>query len=909
MTDKPPFTAVVISETHWDRAWYLPFQTFRIRLVRLIDRLWSLLEEKPDFRSFMLDGQMLPVEDYLEIRPDQRDTLKSFVESGRLYIGPWYALADEFMVSPEALVRNLSLGVRMAEELGGAARVGYVPDAFGHINQLPQILRGFAIHSAVFWRGMGDEAETLGDEFWWEAPDGSRVLTLHLRDGYHNAANLGYPMRWGDVSALEFNMDLALARLQAAVDFLKPYNKSGLLPLFNGIDHADVEPRLPEILAQANDQFSDVNFVHGNLPDLIEHVHAAVGETLPSFQGEMNRSRYGFGLQGVYSSRVYLQQANERAQSLLEIYAEPLSAWAWLQGQDYPAAFLDLAWRTLIQNHPHDDICGCSVDEVHRENMVRFDHVHQIGHPLARDSFRFLMKHIDRGSQPGEPFVVYNPTAAKRTGTCILDLYFHPDDPAGGDFHLVDSEGLVIPTQIISSKSVMKMEVGKNKPRRHVQIAAALDAIPSCGYQVLYVLAGKPERPSVLAEPVRVFMNGMENRDLQVTLQPDGTLRVLDKRTNRGFTDLLQFSDDEDSGDEYDYSPARNPDRISTWGRPAEVTLLESGPLQASYRITHELSLPEGLTPDRQRRSQEQVSCTITTTVTLRRDSDRVEVKTTFDNQARDHRLRVLFPTDLQTETAEADGHFDVVSRPIAVPEGDHWDQPPVPTRHQRYFVDLSDGETGLAIYNRGLSEFEILKESGRNTIAVTLLRGVGFLSCGDLLTRPGGHAGPPNLATPDAQCLGTHTFHYAIVPHTGDWQTIYPDAYNWRAPIMVRSGVEYEGFIPNAEDVQREGEMQHKPVTHGGELPQKLSFLRLSPEILTLSAVKRAVTGDRLIMRFYNPSAEDLEATLQLHWPIQEAFETNLNEEVLSTLPVEDQHTVRLAVGGKTVKTIALKI
>ena len=373
----------------------------------------------------MLDGQMLPVEDYLEVCPERRADLERLVQAGRLFMGPWYALADEFLVSPEALVRNLIIGIRMAQEFGPVMLEGYVPDAFGHIAQLPQILQGFNMGSAIFWRGVGDEGEELGNEFWWEAPDGSRVLAIHLRDGYHNASNLGYSMRWGDPSRTEFSMELALRRLRDAIDVLKPYARSPYLLLMNGIDHAEADPMLPSIIAKANQELPDVRIEHGSLPEYIARIRQVVKDNdLPTFRREFNRGRYSVILQGVYSTRIYLKQANDRIQTLLERYAEPFSAWAWLLGTTYPANFLDLAWRTLLKTHPHDDICGCSVDTVHREMMTRFGEAEQIGSVIARDSYRAMMRCIDRTDQPGVPFILYNPVARPRTETMEVSLHF-----------------------------------------------------------------------------------------------------------------------------------------------------------------------------------------------------------------------------------------------------------------------------------------------------------------------------------------------------------------------------------------------------------------------------------------------------------------------------------------------------
>ncbi len=898
-----PFTAILVSETHWDRAWYLPFQTFRLRLVRLIDRLLDIMDSDSAFRCFTLDGQMLPVQDYLEVRPERRADLERHIRAGRLLVGPWYALADEYLVSPEALVRNLMLGLEMANELGGAMREGYTPDAFGHIGQLPQILHGAGIGSAVFWRGLGDEGEALGDQFWWAAPDGSRVLAVHLRGGYGNTANLGYPIGGGDPSALEFDLGLALERIREAVDRLKPYSHTATLLLLNGTDHTDADPRVPEIIAQANRAFSDVEIVHGSLPEYVARVRAAVGDDLPTFQGEFNRSRYANALQGVYSSRIYLQQANERAQTLLECYAEPLSAWAWLLGQPYPAASLRLAWQTLLQNHPHDDICGCSVDAVHREDLIRFAQVEQIASALSCDSLRAIVHCTDRTAQPGVPFVVYNPTAWSRTETVEIELNFEQGDETARDFYLVTADGQTIPTQRLDQATVATVQVNKFEIEQQVRLAAAITGLPACGYRVLYALPGRPAVPPALEHPVRALPNGMENRYLHLEIGADGTLHLLDKETGRRFRNLAYFCDDEDAGDEYDYSPCPHPERLCTLGQPAAIRLLHAGPLQIAYEIVHELELPRSLTADRQRRSPERILCPILTTVTLRHDSRRVELRTVVDNRAQDHRLRVCFPTDLQTDVAAADGHWHVLLQPIDLPAGEGWVQPPCPTRHQRYFVDLSDGQAGLAILNRGLAEYEVLRDGGRNTIALTLLRCVGDLSRDDLHTRVG-HAGP-GLPTPEAQCPGVHTFEYALAPHAGNWQSIYRDAYTFRAPVYVRRGTEREGTIPNPTDPMVWGRIRLKPLDLSGDLPSELSFLTLKPDTLALSAVKRGERDGRLVVRFYNPGDAAIEATVSLFCPIQAAYELNLAEEVQEALEVQKDGTIRLTVGGWQAKTV----
>jgi mannosylglycerate hydrolase len=904
-----PTHAVLVSHTHWDRAWYEPFQVYRIRLVRLIDRLLDLLDRDPDFRCFTLDGQVLPVADYLDIRPDRRAELERLIRAGRLLIGPWYVLADEYLVSPEALIRNLMLGLRIARELGGAMREGYAPDAFGHIGQLPQILQGFGIGSAIFWRGLGDEGEELGNEFWWEAPDGSRVLAVHLRESYGNVANVGYVIPWGNPSSKAFDLDRALGRLREAIDQLRPHAHAGTLLLMNGSDHLEADPHVPGVIARANETFSDVEIEHGTLSDFVARVQMAASHRLPSYQGEFNRSRYAFGLQGVFSSRMYLNQANERAQTLLECYAEPLSVWAWLLGHDYPGPFLDLAWCTLLQNHPHDDICGCSADAVHRQNMIRFEEVEQIGATLARDASRAIMQRIDLTAQLGVPFVLFNPTARPRTETVEVELPFERADAIASSFHLLDAAGRVVPCQPLDRFGRFETEVGKSNDLEVVRAALSISVLPACGYRVYYAQPGPAPTPPLVEHPVQVFDGGMENHHLCIEIGADGTLGVLDKHTGCRFEQLAYYVDEEDAGDEYDYAPSPHPESFSTLGKHASIRLLYAGPLLASYEIAHELAIPASLTEDRQRRSSEQVDCSIVTTVTLRHDSRRIDLRITVDNHARDHRLRACFPTGIQTDVAHADGHFDVLARPIDLPPGEGWDQPPVPTRHQRYFVDLSDGETGLAILNRGLAEYEVLRDGERSTIALTLLRCVGYLSRGDgdMITRPN-LAGPP-LPTPEAQCLGAHTFEVALSPHPGDWRAVYCDAYTFRAPLYLRRGTEHEGYTPTQADIEKWGTSGLKSLDLSGDLPGELSFLELASEPLTLSAVKRAERADQLIVRFYNPASSKLAARLRTFLPIRRAWEVNLNEEEVCGLAVLPEGDLRLAIAAKEVKTIALEL
>src|SRR5439155_2382655 len=175
----------LVPHTHWDREWYRPFQSFRISLVDVVDDVLDRLEAEPGLR-FTLDGQLATVDDYLEIRPEAEVRIRKLVGEGRLAIGPWQTLMDEFLVDGETTLRNLEAGMRRAENFGSAMRIGYLPDMFGHVAQMPQILRLSGIETAVVWRGVPSAVDF--HRFVWEAPDGSTIVTEYLPAGYSNAA-------------------------------------------------------------------------------------------------------------------------------------------------------------------------------------------------------------------------------------------------------------------------------------------------------------------------------------------------------------------------------------------------------------------------------------------------------------------------------------------------------------------------------------------------------------------------------------------------------------------------------------------------------------------------------------------------------------------------------------------------
>jgi len=306
----------VVSHTHWDREWYLTYEQFRFRLVALVDRLLDLLDEDPAYKYFHLDGQTIVLEDYLEIRPEQEPRLRKAIEGGRILIGPWYVMPDEFLVSGESLVRNLLRGHRISRQFGTPMPVGYLPDLFGHVGQMPQIWRQFGLDNTILWRGFGG----ANAEYWWDAPDGSRLLMMHLPpEGYCNATRI------------VFDPDAMMARAKEKVEFERRRTRTGQALLMNGVDHVEPHTAIPALVERLS-AIPGQRAIHSTLPDYVAAVRRTVEKEQPALEtitGELRSGTdYANLLPGVLSARVYLKQQNAHVQTLLESYAEPLSVFA-----------------------------------------------------------------------------------------------------------------------------------------------------------------------------------------------------------------------------------------------------------------------------------------------------------------------------------------------------------------------------------------------------------------------------------------------------------------------------------------------------------------------------------------------------------------------------------------------------
>lgn len=867
----------IISHSHWDREWYLPYEQHHMRLIRLMDDLLEIFETNPDFNSFHLDGQTIILDDYLQVRPEKKEAVERAIKNGKLRIGPFYILQDDFLISSEANTRNTLIGLEESKKWGKPVMLGYFPDTFGNMGQTPQMMKEAGIKAAAFGRGVkptGFNNAVINDEkyasqfseMWWEGPDSTKIFGLLFANWYSNGNEIPTTKK----EAIEFwEKKLADANQYASTDHLL---------MMNGVDHQPVQKDVTQAIALANEIYPDIEFIHSNFDDYLTAVMSDLPDNLSTVTGELTSQETDgwYTLANTASARIYIKQKNTEVQRQLENITEPLATMAYDMTKSYPHDELRYAWKTLMQNHPHDSICGCSVDEVHREMMSRFDKALEVGKYLADEATLALTSNIDTSNLPtnSKPFVVFNTAGVEKNEVIETtiewmrrpfsqgkpnELYDELKQIADtlNEFHVVDSDGTIIPSELVTVDVSFDYDLPTDRFRIpymaiFVTVRLSLASFNEMSWQSFALVEGASQ-----AKDKTLFDKNtqtIENDYIKVAIQNNGLIDITNKETNITYPSGLIFENVGDVGNEYIFKQPENDTPLYAHDFPTTINVVTDTPLVCEVLIEQQMMIPlsaEDLLQeemkaviemrDRQaQRSKDLGTLTLKTTLRVEKNNRQIKCHTEFDNQMRDHRLRVLFPTGLTTETHVAESIFEVVERPNTV-QNKHWENPTNP-QHQHSFVALRDEKNGITISNYGLNEYEILTN---NTIAVTLLRAVGEL--GDWGYFP----------TPEAQCLGKQSVDFAIEVTTEN--TLF-DSYKRAQSFQIPTTVK-------------------QTTRHTGVLAPNYQFLSIDGKQFALTALKRQEFGEDIITRGFNLSNQT-SSTLNLEINEYTPFEANMIEE-----------------------------
>jgi len=873
-TEKNRMLLHLVANMHWDREWFFPFQHFRMRLVELLNHLIDHLE-KGTIPTLLLDGQTIVLDDYLEVVPEDQERIEHLVKSGKLQIGPFYVQQDVMLCCGESLIRNLLIGRKRALMYGKVTKVGYLPDGPGAPAQMPQILRGFSIDNAVTYRGVGDIKRQSKTETNWVAPDGSSCLLVYMPEGFNIA------------SSLPNDLLPALNKVIETKERLRKRDTTGnLLLMSNSLEPVD---HLGELVSQINGLMKDADLQFNSLLGYIEAVKEEQPQ-LENIHGELRSFLENCILPGVPSSRIWIKQRNDDIQKTLTRWAEPYSSINWALFSEYPQNYLSLAWEYLLQNQCQDNIGGCSVDEVYRQMVYRFDFASDIANLLKGRSLSRIGDVINTSSFEENEFglAVFNPLNWGKSELVETSIDFPIHDESKlqqtlrtSKFLIKNMDGSIVPYQILSqtikNKPLLKpLTKPLYSPVIEVKVAFLADNVPPCGYK-LYQVEKTVGMPVKFQGNIAHGINCLENEYLIVKIEDNGSLTIKDKGSGEVIEGCHIFSDGGDCGDAYNYCPPTRDAIITSSSLKADVYLLYDGPVLSRYKIVLKLPVPSELTPDIAARSGEIKELLIQSEVQLAKNSKRVDILTEVDNVAKDHRLQVLFPAS-NAELSFAGSPFYVVKRPVHhhLIQGRQEEQRP--EEPQLGFVYAG----GLTLASNGLTEYAI----ENNNIALTLLRCVGWLNRNDIKTRLRQVA--PVVPTPDAQCLGKHRFSYSIIPQKGD----------------VRG-----------KDINRAAQEHNVPLEvvqigrQTGPLPPVFSFVSIEPDSLVLSALKKAEREDTLILRFYNVTDEKVFGKVKFFKPISAAALCNLSEDEIGNLEVIGKNELNLEVNPHQIITIKMQL
>ncbi len=807
--------AFIVPHTHWDREWYKPFEYFRNELVKLIDYLLDILSEQ-DYR-FMLDGQTVILEDYFEIRPERKEELLNRIREGKIAVGPWYLLPDEWLVNQESLIRNLEFSFDLAKEYNlNLMPIAYLPDQFGHTRAIPQLITDLTnFKAAVIWRGVGLEVVTV--PFSWKSNlnSSSSLFSVYMPYGYGNAATLP-----DELNELK---DAVSTRIKE----LSQYSPLPVYLLMNGTDHQLPQSYLISLVPNISSGETDVRI--SLLDDYVDELLSEMKSNdyiPPEYVGEFRSSARAHLLQDTYSARMWIKQWNQKVEDLLVHYAEPINTYTWLNlNRNYPSIYLKNAWRWHLHNQPHDSICGCSIDQTHEEMRSRYSWAETIANNLIDDAIEYIKDNKIESEESS--LAVFNPSNCSS-----LPMYFEFSIPKELAVKGIESsDGVRYEIQPVTSsediifessfspfmlKSGLKLLPGRNimgvyinevtysegeksdicniriicdeKPIGDFDVEAlkekAEELLQNKKFKRFYVKMTKgftdkycsvafldkwsftkfllKEDIDILTnvEKLRITKNKVENQFYNLKFNKNGTFNLVDIKTNQIFSELHKFEDFGDRGDEYTFGRL-GPEK-AILKRVKRKTKL-NGQLVSEIEQTGSLIVYKELSSNRKKR-QKNVKLPISTTFRFYRDLNRIDISTKILNIAKDHRLRICFDLPFKATETHTSTHFGFVKRK-SDPVGDEtYTEAPSGIQPQKRFIRIDDSTSslGVTLINRGLPEVELVEGS---RLALTLLRSVGYLSRSDFPERPM-HAGP-FLETPGAQEMyQTYNFDYSLTVH-----------------------------------------------------------------------------------------------------------------------------------------------
>ena len=865
----------VVPHSHWDREWYFTIEDSNLLLVENMDRLLDVMEKDSEYNGYVFDAQSSILDEYLKIRPEEKERLEHLIQEKRIFVGPWYTQADSLLVNKESLIRNLLYGTRIAEKMGHSMNIGYLPDIFGQNTYLPSIFNEFGIDYSILQRGIYTD-QLKGDlNFTWNSPDGKSVKANNIYFGY------------GPGKFLSAKEDYMEERLLPILDKIADMNKGTdnlLLPA--GGDQVLIREHFPETVKALNEKDDKHEYILSDYETFMNETFDQKDRFTNVIEGELIATQKSRIHNTIRSQRYDIKKLNDIAEKKLIHELEPLGSMASTLGFRYPKVWLDEMWKMLFDVHAHDSIGGCNSDDTNQEivnrltkvirmadgclNLLKKQITEAVSRKLGKDSILVLFQLLPTSFDGSQKAILFTREKAfsvnDLNGNTIEMDNLNQKYISGGKTIVVTAEG---------EKQVEAPGYYRNEVLLHHL------ELPSMGYQTYEIIEGVN---AINEQPDQARTNKIQNDHLEIFVE-DNSLQLTMKSNGQTIPHFLKFENVADAGDSYDFSPLKGDDPIYS----AQVQFVDVCSKKGIeiMNVQHALLVPANLKErESGKRTKELV---IHSTFELRQGEDFLRVTHKVNNDVKDHRVRVLLQTSLTLpESSFGDQGFSFIQRPTVNPYMESWKEEkfaeaPVPIYPLENIAGATDGDLTAAVITKGIKEYQLMKDTSE--LALTLFRSVGLLGRDDLEWRPGRASGINNkvVYTPDAQMQGEMTFEYAVhFSESYDEHALFElvDHYNDHT-------VSYQKQTLNTFEERLDRFEIPYPVA---SLPAAFSLLQTSNENVFFSSVKQAYDDKAIIIRLFNPSSQEQKVQLLGEY-VESMMQTTLDEK--NGVEINDDVTV----------------
>lgn len=704
--------------THWDKEWYREFESFRLRLINVFDNVLNLFE-KNKIPCFYFDGQTSAIEDYLELRPEKEKFIRELIKQKKLFIGPCYTLVDEFLTDEKCFKKNIEIGIKYAKELGCNDFIGYFADTFGHSKNIPLVLKEFGIDKAVVWRGCPDE---IPSEFLFNG-----VKTVNLIRGY-----------FMDTFSLDITIEEKAKLIKEHLDKIAK-KSSNILLMPIGADHLGVEADIMDQIKEVNKLLTDYEI---ELSSPFKYFDLVRDNFRFKWDDELRDNSTTFILPGCYSARTKLKQYNSECSYKLEL-ADRFQKFAQkkYKGRNYDHVITH-GYKLLLQNQAHDGICGCSTDEVHQENIIRYKKILQITNVLLRKIKLDI----------GEKSLVINLGNESFNGIIEFES---PVKHSEKEFELVSTRKGFEDAILYNSQ---KIPVTEDYKEIYTYLAEVIEKTPS----KLLSKTAKAYGGTYSETDLKISDKKIENSKISLEIKKEKII-LKDKITGDTYDDFIRFVDFKDNGDTYNFGPVANDKGESSEIISSEI--LKKGELQSTLLIKFKIK-----------------NTVLDAKISLNKNSHLINFKINWNNKSKNHLLQAQFDLKEPVTTTLSEDFGTLIERKFD-PDYDIRKHLPKEKGIEAKTNTAPMGKylfaQGLEIITKGLREYEIKK----NSVLITLLRSTGIISNPKNSARST-PAGPP-IEVEEAQQLGENTAEFFVgFGESENWQK----AINETFPLVIFS-------------------------------------------------------------------------------------------------------------------------